>query len=410
LFLLFTVCSCKDKIHESQESTIGVSVDTLSTPSNAGAQPHLLSVGQDMLLSWVEYIDDSTDALMCSKYQGDQWTDPVTVASGTDWFVNWADYPRISAFGDDQFLAAHWLAKSDTGVYDYDIQISISPDRGSSWTKPFVLHDDSIKAEHGFVSMAAIASDRMLAVWLDGRHTKTLEDGNPGAMTLRSAQFDKNGLISDRVELDQKVCDCCQTSLAISSEGPVVVYRDRSDAEVRDISYVKRTANSWSSPQTVHQDQWKIAGCPVNGPKVISQGARTIVTWFTHAADIPKVYVSFSDVQNLSYNEPIQIDDGTPLGRVDLISMDEQAKEVLVVWLEQREERASFRARIIRENGEKMPSLHLVEVSASRSSGFASIRQWHDDYLLAWTHVDEVNLETQVMTALVGLPEKNTRL
>ncbi len=58
-------------------------------------------------------------------------------------------------------------------------------------------------------------------------------------MTIRGAIIDKQGNKSGEWELDNRVCDCCQTSTAITANGPIVVYRDRSDEEIRDISIVR---------------------------------------------------------------------------------------------------------------------------------------------------------------------------
>ena len=73
----------------------------------------------------------------------------------------------------------------------------------------------------------------MFATWLDGRNTKTSghdhsQMEHSGAMTLRAGVFDSNGSTIDEWELDNMTCDCCQTAAAMTPNGPVVVYRDRS--------------------------------------------------------------------------------------------------------------------------------------------------------------------------------------
>ena len=51
----------------------------------------------------------------------------------------------------------------------------------------------------------------------------------------------------------------------MTADGPVVVYRDRSEQEIRDISIVRLHDGKWSQPSSVFEDNWKINGCPVNG-------------------------------------------------------------------------------------------------------------------------------------------------
>ncbi|MDX1407284.1 MAG: hypothetical protein R3330_04100, partial [Saprospiraceae bacterium] len=173
--------------------------------------------------------------------KGDSWSPRREIARGSDWFVNWADFPSVVAFSDGRSLAAHWLQKSASGTYDYDVRISVSKDMGETWSGSFIPHTDGIPAEHGFVSMIPADSNRILAIWLDGRHMQAGEGHGHrhggGAMTLRAAEFDVDGNLFAEAELDSMVCECCQTDAAMTSTGPIVVYRNRSDQEIRDISY-----------------------------------------------------------------------------------------------------------------------------------------------------------------------------
>ena len=60
-------------------------------------------------------------------------------------------------------------------------------------------------------------------------------------MALRTARVELGpvfGVVGASEELDPKVCDCCQTAAAVTDDGPVVVYRNRSDQELRDISAI----------------------------------------------------------------------------------------------------------------------------------------------------------------------------
>lgn len=131
----------------------------------------------------------------------------------------------------------------------------------------------------------------------------------PASMTLRYAAIDRKDNLSHEAELDNRVCECCQTSAAVTSDGPIALYRDRSQSEVRDIYIVRQVNGSWSAPQAVHADNWQINGCPVNGPSVAAAGRCVVVAWFTSVGDTPRVKVAFSEDAVASFNEPIQIDD-----------------------------------------------------------------------------------------------------
>ena len=346
-------------------------------------------------LSWVEFIDDSTDVLYCTWLEQGAWVPAREVARGNNWFVNWADFPSLAVFPGTggQGLTAHWLQKSAKGTFDYDIRISLSQDKGTTWTPSSVLHQDGIAAEHGFVTLAPIAPDRIRAVWLDGRHTKMEGDladdagheGHHGTMSLRSAIFDPSGNILRDEELDPKVCDCCQTDAAIGPEGAVVVYRNRSDEEIRDIYVIREENGGWSTPYPLHRDEWMIAGCPVNGPAISIREKQAVVVWFSAAKGKPRVQACFSRDHGKTFGKPIRVHDEIPIGRVDVEWLD--AKTAAVTWMEQRGDQAVIRLRKISTGGKAQPAIDLMPSSATRTSGFPILAKDAEGLLLSTTEV-----------------------
>ena len=124
----------------------------------------------------------------------------------------------------DGSLAAHWLVKSSKATYAYDVNIARSDNGGKTWTQPIVPHRDNTQTEHGFVSLIPLSDGRVGAVWLDGRNMKDMKESDehapaPASMTLRYAAIDRKGNLSDEAELDNRVCECCQTSAAVTSDG-----------------------------------------------------------------------------------------------------------------------------------------------------------------------------------------------
>jgi hypothetical protein len=90
------------------------------------------------------------------------------VATGTDWFVNWADVPSVMRL-DDGGLVGHWLQKSGSSAYAYDVKLSRSGDDGRSWSPAFTPHSDGTKTEHGFASLLQMPGAGLGLLWLDGR-------------------------------------------------------------------------------------------------------------------------------------------------------------------------------------------------------------------------------------------------
>ncbi|NET36866.1 MAG: exo-alpha-sialidase [Cyanothece sp. SIO1E1] len=377
------------------ESPEGLYVVEIPTPVGEGGEPNLFSSSNgDLYLSWVEYLNDSTDALNYARLQGDSWAAPKEIARGMDWFVNWADFPSLAIFPDAGSMAAHWLQKSAGGTYDYDVRVTISKDAGDNWSPSFIPHTDGIPAEHGFVTLLPTSNDRMFATWLDGRNTKASEEaesdhghGHGGAMTLRAAEFDIEGQLFEEVELDHRICDCCQTDAVMTSNGPIVVYRDRSAEEIRDIYIVRKIDSTWTEPQPVASDNWEIAGCPVNGPAAAAKGDLLAVAWFSGANKENHVKVALSQNAGASFTEGFIIDDGQPIGRVDIVLNKEG--EALVSWIEEVEGEGEIRIATVNEQGKQGESKTLMKTGISRQSGFPILEKHEDSYVLAWTSGEE---------------------
>lgn len=398
LFFVIFILSCSrgnsPSPQHSQNSTPSseapLVIRASASPTDGDSREPELNATQDgrIIMSWVERIGDKGYALRASTRDGNGWSEARTVAAGENWFVNWADFPSVIALQDGS-LAAHWLVKSGKGTYAYNVNLSRSKDGGKTWSKPIVPHRDNTETEHGFVSLMPLPDGRLGVVWLDGRNMTDMkheEDESapaPESMTLRYASIDKDGKLADETPLDERVCECCQTSAALTSEGAIAVYRDRSQTEVRDIYFVKQTNGSWGAPQAVHADNWKINGCPVNGPAVAADGRRVAVAWFTGANDTPHVKLAFSDDAAATFGAPIQIDDGEASGRVDVLLLPDGS--ALVCWMSGNAEGGAIKVRHARSDGTLGPPAVVAQTDISRSSGFPRMARLGDEVHFAWT-------------------------
>src|SRR5690606_16451429 len=191
------------------------------------------------------------------------------------------------------------------------------------------------------------------------------------------------GSASSDTLLDARACDCCQTDVGLTTSGPVVVYRDRSEREVRDIAVVRRVGGTWTEPQRIHADDWVIDACPVNGPQVAARGDTVVVAWFTAARDTPRVNIAFSTDAGASFGAPVRVDGGDPIGRVDVALLD--AGRALVVWLERSGSGAEVVARLVRIDGASGDASPIAETLAQRPSGFPRLAPYAGGVLLAWT-------------------------
>jgi hypothetical protein len=346
------------------------------------------------LLSWIEPAGEKRHVLrFAERRKGGAWSEARTIAEGAGWFVNWADFPSLAVLPDGT-LFAHWLAKSGPDTYAYDVRVALSRDGGKTWSPSVIPHRDGVQAEHGFVAMAPASDGGMDLVWLDGRKTA---GGHGGEMSLLHTTLTRDGRLGAEAVLDGRVCDCCQTDMARAEGATVAVYRDRSEREVRDISVVRRVDGRWSEPRPLGQDGWEINGCPVNGPAVAASGAHVAAAWFTMASGKPRVNVAFSTDSGATFGVPVGVDDGRPLGRVDVIVVEPRA--ALVSWLEQTEKGAAVRVRRVLADGTRGAALGVADSSSARSSGFPRMAATDREVTIAWRDTAEpARVRTAVLT------------
>lgn len=378
LLLLF-LASCT----EPQKKEANTVNHVVSPAGENSSLPNLFSNGDKTLMSWVEKKGDTLASLRYAELKDGEWQTPYEILQGTDWFVNWADFPMIAE--NQGNLLSHVLKKSSAGTYSYDIKLNVFPKGSINWATNLPLHTDGTQTEHGFVTAVPYKAGSFFVTWLDGRNTLEKEDGSRDAMTLRAAIVSERGEVSKDTLLDSRTCDCCQTTAVITTNGPVVIYRDRSEEEIRDISIVRQLEGKWTAPEVIHSDNWQINGCPVNGPKATSLGNNLAMAWFTAAGDQPKVNLVFSNDGGEHFDPPIQVDEADAIGRVDIVLPDEDT--AIVSWMESKDSKAQLKAVKIARTGKKSEAIIVTQMDGSRNSGFPQMELVGDKVYFAWTDV-----------------------
>lgn len=374
----------------------GVMADVeFSTPAGSG-QPNL-AVGADgtVILTWLEPTSERSHTLRVAVKKDGRWSQPKTIRQSGSFFVNWADFPSLIELADGRWVV-HWLQKVAGNIYSYHVNLAVSHDAGETWSPPTVPHRDRSPTEHGFVSMAPWPGGGVGLVWLDGREMKgTTGEGDMG---LRFTTVMADGVLGPEVLLDERVCECCQTALVRTTSGFLAAYRDRSPMEIRDIAVVRYADGRWTEPVHVADDRWRYPGCPVNGPALSASGDTVAIAWFTAGQGKPRVYVSFSDDGGARFGRPIRVDDGDPLGRVDLELLPDGS--AVVSWLEVGRRSGEVRARRVERGRKAGRSWRVARVSQARASGFPRVVQVGDSLLFAWTETGDAG-SVHVATARV---------
>ena len=363
----------------------------ISVPSGKPAYGPRLSMGdgESAVLSWMERNDD-VGLLRYSVLNQGAWQPAVTVINDKNMFINWADLPAVTPLGADALLA-HWLSYVADSPYAYQILTAVSIDAGSTWSTPKSPHSDGTPTEHGFLSTYP-AGDDVGLIWLDGRETP--EKG----MTLRTAVLDAGGALSNESLIDDLVCDCCQTDVAMTDTGPIAVYRNRTSDEVRDIYVSRYLDETWQAGTPVSDDGWEISGCPVNGPSIAAKGDRVAIAWFTAAKNKPTVKAAFSSNAGKSFSEPVEIASKGTSGHVGVTLIDKHS--YVVSWMESDENggyEVNLRARTA--DGQMGRVQTVGRTSVARN--VPQMKLVGDNLILAWT--DELSDLSKVVSVKVPI-------
>lgn len=349
--------------------------------ATTAAQPQLDSDGRGrVLLSWVEPAADG-HRLRYARLEDGRFSAPRTAAAGARWFVNWADTSAVRALGDEA-LAAFWLQKPADGADAYDLRLARSAD-GEHWGEAHTAHDDGVAAEHGFASLWRWRDEELAIAWLDGRGGGG--EAGHGAMSLRGAVFDARQRKTREWELDARTCDCCQTDVATTTRGPVLVYRDRSAEEVRDIVLTRWDGGGWTPPQVVHADGWRMPGCPVNGPAVAARGDAVLVAWYTAAGGVPRVRLALSRDSGAHFAAPRDLDRGEVSGRVDVLAHPDGGW--WASWLGQGQDGARLWLARFDAGLTEIARAPVAALPRGHGTGFPRLAAARDGVYVVWTDI-----------------------
>ena len=130
----------------------------------------------------------------------------------------------------------------------------------------------------GFFDAILMANDEVAVAYLKDVKGSTKHEERDLRLVIT-----KNGVFQPEKLIDPVVCDCCNINLLTDANGALnVYYRDNND-DIRDIARMTSTDNgeTFSKPQIVHNDGWKISGCPHSGAVSTANGKSALVAWYS---------------------------------------------------------------------------------------------------------------------------------
>lgn len=388
----------------------GVTVEPLPLPVDGqSAQPQLTSSDRGVILSWMEHGDRGATLKFAERSgaaapsedaaQGG-WSPARTVASSDNWFVSWADVPTVMRLSDGTLVATTNPA-TDPLIEAYDLRISYSRDNGSTWARALTPHHDGTTTQHGFASLFELPDRRLGVIWLDGRDMElNKSDPEGGSMGLYFTSFDRNWKQDAESLVNARVCECCQTSAAVTDEGALVAFRDRSPREIRDINVSRLEQGTWTQPRPLHVDGWQIEACPVNGPALSARGRAVAAAWFSAPDEMGHAFAAFSADGGRTWSEPIRLDDGVSLGHVDIEMLEDGS--AVASWVEFTNQRAQFRIRQVYPSGARSTPAVVAGSGEGYVSGYPRLARHGNELVLAWTESSSDGISSQQVKAAVA--------
>ena len=245
----------------------------------------------DVMLSWTEKNAEGITSfcLAFSKDKGKTFSDKKVIFAGTGVgnsrmmrakVLSKKDGSLVAVFSNrGESLTASASPTPQTGKRSSNIVYCVSTDNGSTWTSPISVDSDPKQGiVRGFFDAVVLPNNEIAVVYLKDVANSTKHEERDLRMVVT-----KNGTFQPEKVIDPVVCDCCPINMLVDSNGALnIVYRDNND-DIRDMAKMVSTDNAetFSKSQILHNDEWKIKGCPHSGAVSTTSAKGALFAWFS---------------------------------------------------------------------------------------------------------------------------------
>jgi hypothetical protein len=268
-------------------------------------------------VAWVNHEGKQGDVMLAGfNGKGEMQGSPVRVNKQQGVATAWrGDQPSLAVAEDGSVYVA-WTARNHAaGKHGSDLYLSVSNDRGQSFTSEVKINDDKVPGPHGMHSLAVAKDGRIYVSWLDERNvaapkpSKKAEghhmESNRDLFIAHST--DGGRTFSANRKVASEACPCCKTALAVAPDGTLYAgWRQVLPGDYRHIAVVSSTdgGTTFSTPRIVSDDRWMIKGCPVSGPSLsVDPGGKLKVLWYAAGEANPAgLYFSESSDKGRSFS------------------------------------------------------------------------------------------------------------
>lgn len=257
----------------------------ISDPNRVGATPRFsIDHRGNPVLTWVEKDGEKAAFYMATSTDGGQtFGQKVQIPVPANISVHAEGMPKL-AFKADGTILALFEVPNPTPESRFAGDLLYMVSSGKTWTTPKPVQRDLTPGKsHSFSDLTRLPNGEIGIVWLD--------DKMPGkeGRSVRFTQTLPGGGFGSEVIVDDNACQCCRTNVFVDAKNQIhLTYRDMldkvgSEPGARDISHVVSTdmGRTFTTPQVVVADGWKINACPHTGPELAQVGTDVFATWFS---------------------------------------------------------------------------------------------------------------------------------
>jgi hypothetical protein len=268
----------------------------------------------------------------------DQAPPQVAVGTSGEVYVVWQNNRNVPG---RRFPASNLrFARSTDGGRTFEPAIHVNDD----WDGP--------PSSHTFHDIAVSPDGAIHVSWIDGRERTRAEPGHaghdahhggelPGPDLRVATSVDGGSSFGPGVVVHRGTCPCCRTAVAAGADGLVLVAFRAADHDIRNILVARSTDGgaTFAEPVPLHDDGWRIAGCPHAGPSLALDAAgRLHAAWYTGAPERQGLWHTWSADGGRSFAPPtaLQAGEWVPVSQVKLAATQEGG--VAAVWEDRRGE------------------------------------------------------------------------
>ncbi|MEZ0540958.1 sialidase family protein [Fibrella arboris] len=260
----------------------------ISNPQHVGTTARFTTDQRgNPVLTWAEKTGEkaATFFYAVSTDGGETFGPKMHVPVPTDISTHAEGMPKLAIKGNGTLVVLFEVARPTAeSPFAGNLYTMTSMNNGQSWTDPKPVHSDVTPGKsHSFGDLTRLPNGEVGLVWIDEKLA-----GLEGR-TIKFVQTRPQGGFSPEVLVDSSACQCCRTNVFVDAKNRIhLTYRDliptgNGTPAARDMSHVVSAdgGKTFSKPQRVYADDWRVAACPHAGSSVAQVGNALYTSWFS---------------------------------------------------------------------------------------------------------------------------------